>query len=105
MKFSPKCRTKKLGMLYTILVYFCSFLNGKGRLFSPKSGLGKSLILVLLFQAIYPFVSEVTCDYTLGGKKTLDSVSCLQQQYFKPLSYHGDILATAMANIRYLFSL
>ena len=26
-KFSPKCRTKKLGMIYTILGRFCSFLN------------------------------------------------------------------------------
>ena len=47
MKFSPKCRTKKLGMLYTILGSFCSFLNwegGKGPIFGPKSDLGKSLI-------------------------------------------------------------
>ena len=28
MKFSPKCRTKKLGMIYTILGRFCSFLIG-----------------------------------------------------------------------------
>ena len=27
MKFSPKCRTKKLGMIYTILVSLCSFWN------------------------------------------------------------------------------
>ena len=28
MKFSPKCRTKKLGnMIYTIVGSFCSFLN------------------------------------------------------------------------------
>ena len=26
-KFPPKCRTKKLGMIYTILGSFCSFLN------------------------------------------------------------------------------
>ena len=28
MKFSPKCRTKKLGMIYTILGNFCLFLAG-----------------------------------------------------------------------------
>ena len=39
MKLSPKCRTKKLGMVYIILGSFCSFLNREG----PKSGLGKSL--------------------------------------------------------------
>ena len=26
MKFSPKCRTKKLGMIYTFLGSFCLFL-------------------------------------------------------------------------------
>ena len=30
MKFSPKSRTKKLGMKYTILGSICSFLNWKG---------------------------------------------------------------------------
>ena len=27
MKFSPKCRSKKLGMIYTILGTFCLFFN------------------------------------------------------------------------------
>ena len=36
MKFSSKCRTKKMEM---ILGKFCSFFNWK----EPKSGLGKSL--------------------------------------------------------------
>ena len=27
MKFLPKCRTKKLGMIYTILGSFCSIFN------------------------------------------------------------------------------
>ena len=56
MKFSPKCRTKKLGMIYTIPGCFCSFLIGKGLLFGPKSGLGKFvkefaflLFIMLLF--------------------------------------------------------
>ena len=43
MKFSPKCRTKKLGMIYTIVGSFCYFLNWKGAIYGPKSGLGKSL--------------------------------------------------------------
>ena len=45
IKFSPKCRTKKLGMIYTILGGFSSFLNciGLWPIFGPKSGLGKSL--------------------------------------------------------------
>ena len=28
MKFSPKCITRKLGIIYTILTSFCSFLKG-----------------------------------------------------------------------------
>ena len=42
MKFSQKCKTNKLGMIYTILE---SFLIGKGPIFGPKTGLGKSLTL------------------------------------------------------------
>ena len=30
MKCSPKCRSKKLGMIYSILESFCSFLNWEG---------------------------------------------------------------------------
>ena len=36
MKFSPKCRTKKYGMIYTILESFCSFLNWEGADIWPK---------------------------------------------------------------------
>ena len=48
MKFSPRSRTKKLGIIYTILESFYSFLNMEGAdllppIFGPKSGLGKSL--------------------------------------------------------------
>ena len=39
MKFSSKGRTKEWGMREV----FAHFLIGKGPLFSPKSGLGKSL--------------------------------------------------------------
>ena len=43
MKFSPKCRSKKWGMIYTILGSFAHFWIGKGPIFGPKSGLGNSL--------------------------------------------------------------
>ena len=51
-------------------------------------------------QGIYPFVSDVKCHYKIGDNRRLKSVECNQQQYYKPLSYMGDILATAMANVR-----
>ena len=44
MKISSKCRAKKLGMIYTILGSFSSFLIGKGSLFGTKLVLGISLI-------------------------------------------------------------
>ena len=40
MKFSPKCRTKKFGITFTILGSFYSFFNEKGSIIGPKSGLG-----------------------------------------------------------------
>ena len=36
VKFSPKSRTKKLGMIYTVLGCFCSFLNWKGAYIQPQ---------------------------------------------------------------------
>ena len=36
MKFSPKCRTKKLGIIYTTLGSFCSFLNWEGADIRPQ---------------------------------------------------------------------
>ena len=37
MKFQPKCRTKKLRMIYIILGSFCPFfLIGKGPIFRPR---------------------------------------------------------------------
>ena len=36
MKFPPKCRTKKLGMIYTIFGSVCSFLNWKGADIRPR---------------------------------------------------------------------
>ena len=37
MKFSPKCRSIKLGMIYTILGSFCSFLNRVGADVRPQN--------------------------------------------------------------------
>ena len=36
MKFSPNYRTKKLGMIYTILGFFCSFFNWEGADIQPQ---------------------------------------------------------------------
>ena len=36
MKFSPKCKTKKLGMNYNILGSFCSFWNWDGANIQPQ---------------------------------------------------------------------
>ena len=44
MNVSPKCRTKELGIIYSILGSFCSFFNWEGADIRPKSGLGKSLV-------------------------------------------------------------
>ena len=43
IKFSPNCRAKEFGMLFTILGSFCSFLDWKGADIRRKIGLGKSL--------------------------------------------------------------
>ena len=53
MKILPKCRTKKLGMVYTILGSFCSFLNWERADIRSKSGLGISLINMVLCQSIF----------------------------------------------------
>ena len=45
MKCSPKCKTKILGIIYTLFwELFTPFLIGKGPIFGSKSGLGISLI-------------------------------------------------------------
>ena len=36
MKFSPKCRTKNLRMIYSIFGSFCSFFNWIGANFQPQ---------------------------------------------------------------------
>ena len=49
MKFSPKCRTKKLGMIYTILESFCSFSNWDGADIRPQIRPRKIPVFVLIF--------------------------------------------------------
>ena len=46
MNFSPKCRAKELGIYFTNLGSFAFFI-GKGSIFGPKLGLGKSLLCKL----------------------------------------------------------
>ena len=79
MKFSPKCRTKKLGMIYTIwevfayfLIWevFACFLIGKGPIFSPKSGLGKSLTFLSYILLKMILTNSVYFDKT-AHKKTI----------------------------------
>ena len=41
IKFSPKCGTKKLGVICTILGSFCSFLNWEGAIILPQIELRK----------------------------------------------------------------
>ena len=48
MKFSPKCRTKKLGMICTTFGSFCSYFKSDGADIGPKSGLEKSLFSLSL---------------------------------------------------------
>ena len=36
MKFSSKCRTQKLGMIYTVLESFCSLFNWEGAVIQPQ---------------------------------------------------------------------
>ena len=44
MKFSPKCKAERLGMIYTILGIFRSFFNWEGTDIQPQIfGVGKSL--------------------------------------------------------------
>ena len=60
MKFSPKCRTKKVGMIYTILGSFPSFFNWEWAVIRPQIRLGKAVFYVNMerekcskFQNIY----------------------------------------------------
>ena len=43
MKFAPSCRAIELGMLFTSLGSFYLIRIGKGPVFGPKIGVGKSL--------------------------------------------------------------
>ena len=52
MKFPPKCRTKKFGMIYTILASFCSFLNWEGTDIRPQIRLGITLYIKVCFTSL-----------------------------------------------------
>ena len=59
IKFSPKCKPKKLGMIYTIWEVFAHLLIGKGQIFGPKTGLGKSLSFDSITGVKHP---NIICD-------------------------------------------
>lgn len=85
-------RLWKFSMVPIFLVYFAF-----------GSGVEKKQYCVMKlfhFQFIYPFVSEVSCDYKLNAQRRLANAACHQMQYFLPSAYKGDVLATVMTNIR-----
>ena len=64
MKFSPKCRTKNLGMIYTILVSFWSFLNWEGADIQPQISPRKipdQDELLISLDVCCPFVLCIVC--------------------------------------------
>ena len=63
MKFSTKCRTEILEMIYTNLGSVCLFLNWEGPIFSPKSSLGKSLFKI---KSLVPRTTKLP-DLTVKG--------------------------------------
>ena len=76
MKFPLKCRTKKLGMLYTILGSFCSFLNWKRADISPQIRLRKILVLGHFSRFFSPKDSfrNNTVSYSLDPDQAIHSV-------------------------------
>ena len=60
MKFSPKCRTKKLEMLYTILGSFSSFL-------CPERNFGRHIVIAL---SVRPALCPVHISYILWGRNS-----------------------------------
>ena len=84
MKFAPKCRTKKLGMLYSILGRFCSFFNWEWANILPKSGLGESMwvceslkiVIVNYLLNARPYTANYIFEYL--GKFSL----------FSPVDFH-----------------
>ena len=82
MKFSPKCRTRKLGKICTSLGSFCSFLNWEGADIRSQIRLRKipdSLLIIILrghtcynFQLKVPNIQRVkhiVCITTLFQKE------------------------------------
>ena len=55
MKFSPKCRTKKLGMIHTIWGSFCSFFNREGAVIQPKVRPRKIPVPMVLYGLKYSY--------------------------------------------------
>ena len=69
MKFSPKYRTKKLGIIYTILGSFCSFLNWEGAVIwpqiRPKKIPAYPGIQIRMFNEIFLFLNQnICCRYS-----------------------------------------
>ena len=62
LKFSPKCRTKKLGIIYTFGKFLLHYELERGSIFNPKSGLGKSLVPKLNRPKI-DFFAHILCLY------------------------------------------
>ena len=63
-KFSPKCITKKLWMMYTILWSFCSFLNWWGTNIQPKIRLRKTpaLNITCTILSLSWYLGEIRLD-------------------------------------------
>ena len=56
MKFSSKCRAKKLGMIHTIWEVFAYFELGKGPIFGPRFGPGRSLFTTFTWVKIFRII-------------------------------------------------
>ena len=74
MKFSPNliCRAKKLGMIYIILVSFCSFFNLKGAVIRPQIRPRK--IPVSYFDVVFSGIL-VTASKTKSNTYTYNTVT------------------------------
>lgn len=59
-----------------------------------------NIILFDSLQVIYPFESEIDCDYKIKGSN-LEMVTCFHHQAMIPFTHNGSIKAGAMTNIRY----
>ena len=98
-QISPKCRTKKLGMIYTILGSFCLFLNWEGAYIRPQIRLRKiperehwdSFCYSVrndsfTFMSLIYFAVTMTSFFLIGDKKRRDTVQCIR--YVPSLDYY-----------------